>query len=462
MARNVVISLRTVPLFTIFILTILNSQSTSAETNLNPMGGLSEEVPPASEDTIPQDGRGSLTLQEALSLALRGNPELASFAWEIRARDGQVLQASLFPNPEVGVEVENFGGRGEVAGVDGAETTFQLNQRILLGGKRAKRTQVASLGRDLARWDYESKRLDVIAETTRVFADVLAAQERVALTEKLVALAQNVFDTTAQRVKAGKVSPLEETKAKVALSTSLIKQQQAFRQLHASRRRLATLWGATELTFKEVEGMLEATEPVPSVDEFTGLIAENPDIERWDAEMEQRRAVLALEKAGRVPDLTLGGGVRYLGETDDHAFVVEAGLPLLLFDRNQGRILEAQRRLSQLEQQRRTAEVRVLGELSEVYRRLSVAFAEAQGLKIDVLPGAQRAFDAARAGYEQGKFGYLDVLDAQRTLFEAEAQYIDSLATYHRATADVERLIGKSLNEGENIMEPHKEKRDGT
>jgi cobalt-zinc-cadmium efflux system outer membrane protein len=424
MARNVVMSLRTIPLLGIFMLAVLSSQGASA-----------------------QDGRGPLTLQKALSLALRENPELASFAWEIRARDGQVLQASLLPNPEVGVEVENFGGRGEVAGVDGAETTVQLNQTILLGGKRAKRTEVASLGQDLARWDYESKRLDVIAETTRVFTDVLAAQERVALAEELDALAQSVFDMTRQRVEAGKVSPIEETKAKVALSTSRIEQQQAMHELDASRRRLATLWGAAELTFEEVEGMLEATAPVPPVDVFVDLIAENPDIGRWDAEMEQRRAVLALEKAGRVPDLTLGGGVRYVGEADSHAFVMEAGLPIPSFDRNQGGILEARRRLSQLEHQRRTAEVRVLGELSEAYGRLSAAFAEAQGLKIDVLPGAQSVFDAAREGYRQGKFGYLDVLDAQRTLFQAKGKYIEALASYQKARADIERAIGASVKD---------------
>jgi cobalt-zinc-cadmium efflux system outer membrane protein len=396
---------------------------------------------------MPEEPTGPLTLGSALSLALRGNPELATFAWEIRARDAQILQASLLPNPQVGVEIEDFGGSDQLADFDGSDTTLQLKQTIELGGKRATRTNVASLRGDLARWDYEVKKLDVIAETTGAFVDVLAAQERVALTEELAALAQSVLDTTAQRVKAGKVSPLEETKANVALSTSRIAQQQALRELDASRRRLATLWGASRPEFERVEGVLNTVTPVPPAEDLARQISGNPDVARWDAEMEQRRAALTLEKAGRVPDLTLGGGVRYLGETDDHAFVVQAELPLPLFDRNQGRILEAQHRLSQGEHQRRAAETRVLRELSEAHRKLSAAFAEARGLTNDVLPGARTVFDASQEGYRQGKFGYLEVLDAQRTLFEARGRHIEALTSYQKAVADIERAVGMRIKD---------------
>ena len=59
-----------------------------------------------------------------------------------------------------------------------------------------------------------------------------------------------------------------------------------------------------------------------------------------------------------------------------------------------------------------------------------------------MLPAAQQAFEAVQQGYRQGKFDYLYVLDTQRTLFETQARYIDSVEAYHKARADVERLIG--------------------
>ncbi|NIQ01614.1 MAG: hypothetical protein GWM98_15520, partial [Nitrospinaceae bacterium] len=49
-------------------------------------------------------------------------------------------------------------------------------------------------------------------------------------------------------------------------------------------------------------------------------------------------------------------------------------------------------------------------------------------------------------GYRFGKFGFLDVLDSQRTLFEARARYLKTLARYHQAVAEVERLTGEPLS----------------
>ena len=439
MIRNFVVHLQTVSLLCLFAPVVLGMSAACAET------------------------RGSIELSQSLSLALRDNPELAAFAWEIRAQDAQVQQASLLPNPVLGIVIEEFAGSGDLSGFDASETTFQLSQRIELGGKRAKRSQVASLQRDLARWDYDAKKLDVVAETTGAFVDVLAAQERVALAEELVELAQKVLDTTAQRVEAGKVSPLEETKAGVALSTNRIELERNVYGLDASRRRLVTLWGASRPEFERAAGTLDTVVPVPPIEKYAAQISGNPDVARWDAEMEQRRAALALEKAGRIPDLTLGGGVRYLNETDDHAFVMQAGLPLPLFDRNQGTILEAQHRLSQVEQRHKAAEARVLRELAEAHRQLSVAFAEADGLKNNVLPGAQIAFDASQEGYRQGKFGYLEVLDAQRTLFEAKGKYIEALVSYHKSIADIERAIGAAVsNPKENVNENDEVETNGT
>lgn len=102
-----------------------------------------------------------VTLPQALSLALMKNPELAAFSWEVRVGEARTLQAGLPPNPEIGLEVEEFAGSEDRQGVDAATSMLQLSQLIELGGKRSKRAQVAALERDLAGWDYEAKRLDV-------------------------------------------------------------------------------------------------------------------------------------------------------------------------------------------------------------------------------------------------------------------------------------------------------------
>jgi cobalt-zinc-cadmium efflux system outer membrane protein len=401
-----------------------------------------EAAPSARAVTNPT---GVLTLPQAQALALLQHPRLAVFGWEVRAGEARTLQASLPPNPEVGIEVEDFAGSGVLRGFRSTEITIHLSQLIELAGKRQKRTRVAALERDLVAWDYEATRIEVLTQVTQAFVEVLSAQQRLRLNLELVRLAEQVLRTAAERVRAGKVSPVEETRAQVALSTSRIALERTQRELDAARARLVETWGGRTPAFESVEGVLESIAPIPSAAHLAERIAQNPDIARWVTEIAQRQAALELAGAQRIPDPTIGGGFRHVRETGDNGLVMAFSIPLPVFNRNQGGFLEARYRLAQVEEERRAAEVQVRTALAEAYGALASAFVEATRLQNEVLPGAQQAFDAVSEGYRQGKFGFLEVLDAQRTLFESRGRYLEALAAYHRAVAEVERLIGAPL-----------------
>jgi len=403
--------------------------------------------PPATLQRIPKvaEPNGVITLRQALSLALMQNPELRVFSWEVRASEARTLQAGLLPNPEIEVEVEEVGGAGARSGFDGAETTIQFGQLIELAGKRSKRERLASLEGELAGWDYEAKRLDVLTKVSFAFVGVLAAQERLTLAEELVRLSEEVMDAVAQRVEAGKDSPVDKTKAQVALAGARIEQKRAHQRLVAARKQLAATWGGISSVFEGVSGQLGITFPIPSEAELRALLEQNPDLARWAVEMESRRAALELEKANAITDLTIFGGMQRYNEGDDTAVVFGLSIPVPAFNRNQGRILEAKYNLARAREQRGAVEANLYAALAGTYQALSSAFIEVTDLRNEVLPGAESAFDAARRGYREGKFDYLTVLDAQRTFFFARARYIESLAIYHVAKADVERLIGQSL-----------------
>src|SRR5262249_55405559 len=118
-----------------------------------------------------EEPQGVLSLEVVLRAGLLQNPELSAAAFDVHTAEARTLQTSLFPNPEIELELENFGGAGDVRGVDSSESTFQLSQLIELGGKRAKRLRAAGLERDIAGWDYEATRLEVLTEATKAFID---------------------------------------------------------------------------------------------------------------------------------------------------------------------------------------------------------------------------------------------------------------------------------------------------
>lgn len=404
------------------------------------------QVPSDSSLPIAEEPTGVLVLSQALALALTQNPELSAYSWESRAQEAAALQAKLFPNPTFGANAANFGNK-VIKGFDGDVVTLELSQLIELGGKRTARIEAAALTKQLADWDYETKRADVLTQVAQAFIEVLAAQQRLALTQQTQELANQTTVTTSARVQAGKVSPVEETKAKVARASVQIELMRAQKELEAARKRLAAGWGSTAPHFEAVTGKLENIQTPAALETLRQRLSNNPDLARWATEITQRQALIALEKAKAVPDVTATVGASKYLMPNDYALVVGFSVPLPVFNRNQGGIQEAEHRLTKAEEELRSAEVRIATALNTAYQKLEAAHAEVSALRQDILPGAQSAYDAAREGYRYGKFGFLDVLDAQRTLFGAKNQYLLALADYHKSMAEVERLVGSDMNE---------------
>jgi cobalt-zinc-cadmium efflux system outer membrane protein len=353
------------------------------------------------------DPTGELPLRNAWALALEQGPQLAVFAWEIRAEEAAVMQAGLPPNPELEVEVEDFGGSGDFSGFDGSETTIAIGQTILLGGKLSKRVELARLGRDLAGWDYEVARVDALTAVAGDFVATLAAQERLTLARESEELAQRIFSTIG----------------------------------------LAANWGSTSPRFAQAAGDLTDVRIPPAAQRLVERIEQNPDLARWATEMAARRAAIDLARAEAVPDITLFAGPKLIEGADETAFVAGMAIPIPLFDRNQGGILEARIRRAQTERYRQAVEVRVRTDLVAAYQALDAAYTEVQTVRDEIEPSARAAFEAAEEAFRLGKIDALDLLDAQRTLFGVRHQYVDVLASYHQATIDVERLIGAPIHE---------------
>lgn len=385
---------------------------------------------------------GILTLGQALAWTLMENPELKAFSWETRAAEARALQAGLRPNPELGVQVEEVGGSGARSGFDGAETTVQLSQLIERGGKADKRKHAAELEKDLADWDYQSKRLDVLTDTKNAFIAVLGAQENLTLMEQLLDLSERQVSAVTQRVEAGKDMPLEQNKAEVAYSQVRILYQQAQNGLQDARRQLAAAWNQREASFERVQGRLEDLGTLPVFETLAQQLSQNPDIARWADEIERSKAQEMIERSNRKRDVTLSAGMQRFNESDENAVVFGVSIPLGVFDRNQGNIAASRYQTRRIQEQQKAAQIQVYAALSEAYQALSNAHVTALETKEHILHNAKQAFENAQEAYLQGKTDYLTVLDAQRTYFEVQTQYLESLLAFHKARIDVERLTG--------------------
>ncbi len=407
-------------------------------------------------DLIALEEKVDLTLRDAVNLALLRNPELAAFAREMQALEGVTLQAGLLRNPEFSVNVENAGNiqklRGDINSpesivqeVTQQVTTIRIGQLIELGGKRAARVSAARLGEELAAMDYESRRIEIMARVANLYTDVLAGQERLKLAEETKRLAQNVVDTVTYRVQSGKVPPIEETRAKVGLSTTNIEFEQAQRDLVSARKRLALMWDSAAPQFDKALGVLEISVAPPDFQMLQERVMDNPMALRAMKNIEHRKALLEVEQTRRIPNLTVNAGVVNYAVVGGNTAIASVVIPLPIFDRNQGNLKEAHQRVSKAEDERMMMELRLKTELAQSYEAMSAIWNEINILRDEIIPGAKSAFSVMRRGYELGKFGLLELLDAQRVLFQNQVLYVRALANYQRLVNDIERLIAAPL-----------------
>ncbi len=405
------------------------------------------EIQGKNESVITVD---DLFLEQALGFVLSGNPHLKRLESEISALNGAAIQAGLLPNPEIGTEVENFAGQGDMNGFDSAETTIYLSQLIETGFKRDKRHRIALSEKDLAVKDYEIARLDLMASASRAFIRVLSAQELYELDRALVQVAEKTAAVIDERVAAGKVSPVEKTRTMIELAAARNEALQAQRELNASREELSSYWGDKQVYFKRAAGDLEVIREPQSPEELVKMLDHSPYISKWDSEIERKSAELELARAKAIPDISLSAGVRNFQETDYNAFVFGITVPIPVFDRNQGGVMEASARLESARYSRREATISLKSRLLSGLQRLRAAYSQASVLKRDIMPQAQAAYQATEQGYKEGKFNLMQLLDAQRTLFNVKRQYIAALEDYHLIRTDIEGLTGLIRLKAEN------------
>ena len=376
----------------------------------------------------------TLTLAAAIQLALANNPDIALARREYAATEGALIQGQARPNPELSFMQEDTRSATR-------SSALQINLPIEMGGKRQARIDASQRGRELAAAELIQRQSEVRAAVIGAFFDVLSAQERIRLAQETLSLTQRVTDITGKRVIAGKISPVEETKARVAEAQVKVELSQAQGDLRVSRQKLSSLWGNATPRFERVDGVVVDLPEVPSVATLDRRVAVSPSLRRTEVELQRRVALTRVEQSKRTPDPTFSLGVKRAPESTNQ-ILLGVSVPLPFFDGNQGNLLEALRREDKARDEITANRLRLQSEVLQARERLLTARAEVDALRNEVLPGALSAYEAAGKGFDAGKFSFLETLDAQRTLIQARVQYLRALAETHRAATEIERLLG--------------------
>lgn len=387
----------------------------------------------------------TLTLSQALSRAVASNPNLVAADRDIGAAGGRNLQAGLFPNPAVSAELDSAFGSKSKRNLNAAETTLQISQLFELGGKREARMAATAAEIDVARWDRAATRLQVLAEATEAFARALGAQARVAELEDQVADLDRLTPLLQKRVEAGASSSAEISRGRVATETTRVELAKAKAGFQAARRELSVLIGDKAPSFTAVRGDFNSIGAPPSFEALMARALQTPVLTRFTSVMAQRRALFAAAKAKAVPDITAGVGWRTYREDRSNAVMAGLSMPLPVFDRNQGGVIEASEMLAKTDAERAAAQRALTVLVGAAYEALRGSYDEARLTRANVIPIAREAYEAVRAGYSEGRYTLLELLEARAALSDASLREIDALVAFHSSLASLEGLTGSAL-----------------
>jgi cobalt-zinc-cadmium efflux system outer membrane protein len=389
---------------------------------------------------LPGHAAEPLRLEDAIARTLAANPALGAESAELDAARARAGRDAL-PTPHVvGGDLENVAGSGALGGVRSAETTLRVGRTIELGGKRAARTALGDT--EVARQQHaaDTARLEIENRTRTRYIEVLADQARLQAAREQVALAERTRREVAGWVAAARNPESDLRTAEIAVAEAELAREHAEHELASARLTLAASWGAFTPDFDHAEGDLA---PLPPVEPFDTLAARLPAspaqrAARLDAERIAARRRLA--EASAKPDLQVSLGVRRLEALDDQGLVMSVSVPLGSRQRAAFSIAEADAELAALEARREAERFERHQRLFETYQELLHARTEHESLRTKMLPKAEQALAFTRRGFDAGRFSFVSVAQAQKTLFDLRARSVDAAARYHTLLIEVQRL----------------------
>jgi cobalt-zinc-cadmium efflux system outer membrane protein len=303
---------------------------------------------------------------------------------------------------------------------------------------------IAQADLQVARARYNDTRRDLSGRVRLAFHAVLAQQARIEIARARLEVTEKTAVAVSRQVRAGKAPPLEETRAQVVHQTLASEVRRAQSQLWMAGRELRALWGDDELG--AFEGALRTEMPVLQQDSLAAeLLSTHPLLHEYWWSAENHRHTERLLARQRWPQITPELGVRWLRSDHTRDFAAGVSVRLPLFDRKGGDLRGAKHQRQAALEDAQQVRLELLAALDVALRTLEEEHQRLSAYRTEIVPRAQESLRMARAGYEQGKFGYIDLLDAQRALIEIQREQTGALIAFDQALVRIEVLLGRDI-----------------
>ena len=326
----------------------------------------------------------------------------------------------------------------------------QIQQLFELAGKRGYRIESAGYGSQSAEAAFEDAVRQLGFTVKDTYYRIQLAQRRLTLAEENRDRFARILDINTIRFKKGYIAEVDLIRIRLQMVDFQSQVIQSLQEGETARGDLRQLLRLSPKTTLELTTDLDFRRIDPDIGKLRTVALElRPDIKARRFTYSQRESDLKLAKAYRIPDVTIGGGYAIqgpLGPDNPQQWALNLGLPLPLFNRNQGGIRQAEVAVQTAEADLNKTFNLVENEVEVAYRNLLQSRRLVEAYVGGVLEDARSTFTIVERAYERGGATILDLLDAARTSRTIQQNYIEALFNYQHNLFQLESAVGQEIS----------------
>jgi len=387
-----------------------------------------------------------LILEDAVEIAISNNPLIKFKKHNIGTYEGRIKQAGLLPNPEIEFFTQETPTNN--IGFDQSQNSVALYQKLETGGKRKLRVKAAEEEKKVMELDFKTTIADITAKVKKSFFNVLTAQDELKFAEETLKISKSLMAISNDKFNTGDIAKIELLKAKIELSNSKMRVQDAERKHLDSVKMLQTIMGVPDIALNNLFPISAVDTPSLNLDKLNDLLLNNhPALKARKKIVDLSLIKISEAKRIAIPDINATIGYKRLSATDENT--VQAGIefPLPIFNRNQGKIIEARANSFKAKDDVEIVRNQLLLQLSNAFSLYTSTREQVRFFVDTIIPQTEESLKIARQGYQLGEFDYLEVLDAQRTLANTRISYLKILNELFSSITEIEKFVGVKISD---------------
>ena len=382
-------------------------------------------------------------MEELVDVAIRHHPDLRTAQARIETARGKMIQAGLYPNPQIGPSFSQLGDTRNAMGEAGA----RINQTFVTNHKLKIAKTAASYGVEAADWQAITRWFDVVTRVRLAYFEYLTALYERDTLARIVDVSSKAHDAARNLEKAGAGNRPDVLRAKVEFEQNQLKRDVSLRRVEASRQNLLTALGRPPVALETIETNRKELERAAPAFEWRPMIewlhSESAELNEARALIGQQERLLVKSRADVFPDINVTAIPYNESVSREMRAQVYALAPVPIFDRNQGNIHAAEAEFARALAEEKALELRLVERLTAAHQRYQSARHQVETYRTVIVPEARTSLGLIEAGYRGGdkKYDYTAVLQAQQVLFQAELAQAQAMGDLWRGVAEIAGIL---------------------